>query len=29
MNYQLIDWDSVPDVLNKDQFYRICDTLEI
>ena len=19
-----IDWDSVPDVMNKDQFYRLC-----
>lgn len=24
MKYQFIDWDSVPDVMNKDQFYRIC-----
>ena len=24
MKYQFIDWDSIPDVINKDQFYRIC-----
>ena len=24
MKYQFIDWDSIPNVINKDQFYRIC-----
>ncbi|NLU23135.1 MAG: helix-turn-helix domain-containing protein [Clostridiales bacterium] len=24
MNNEFIDWDSVPDIINKDQFYRIC-----
>ena len=24
MDYQLIDWDKVPDVMTKEQFYKIC-----
>lgn len=24
MKYQFIDWDIIPDVINKDQFYQIC-----
>lgn len=24
MNYEPIDWDTVPDVMSKDQFYKLC-----
>ena len=24
MNYEPINWDTVPDVMSKDQFYKLC-----
>ena len=24
MNYELINWDTVPGVMSKDQFYKLC-----